>query len=680
LRPILLSLLFAIAVAVNLRANHVQITYYVAFLAAVWWLAEAVAAVRLGRVGRFAGSTLALGAGAVAGVLMSAQPYLATWVYKAQSIRAAGEGGGMAWERAMAWSQGYGELLTLLVAGAYGGGGQTYWGPKPFTAGPHYLGVVVLLLAVFGVLGVRRRAATGIAIGAVLMTLFALGENLPVLNRFMFDAFPLFDSFRAPETWLIAVALAAAVLAAYGVYWVCRREVSADAETRKTRYIYLGLAGGAAVLVLVWLVGPSLASFSREGERDEIVQALSQQAGVSADDPRLAGAADEVQSQLRTERSGAMRGDALRSLIFLGLAAGLLVAYRREKLPSWVVQGGLAALVLIDLGGVSRRYFNEESPALRRTSDQAAAIPRYSFDTFIQERVAEEGGPGAFRVLPFVPALGLTPTADGRSAFYYESVGGNHGAKLALFERFSDQVLFSGPTGVNDRALDLLSVRYVVAQGALPDMQAVYQDPETGVLVLENPDVLPRAWLVDSVRVVDEEASLAALLNAPTFEPARTALISPPVGVGIDLDFYNGPAVATAAPADTGGAAAPADTGAAAVAASDTTTLVRRQRFTPREIVYEVRTDRPRVLVFSEVFYPHGWTATVDDAPAPILRADMLLRAVPVPSGRHLVRLRYDPPSHRTGVRVSVISALIVYLAAVALAGLLWYRQGHRPK
>jgi hypothetical protein len=173
---------------------------------------------------------------------------------------------------------------------------------------------------------------------------------------------------------------------------------------------------------------------------------------------------------------------------------------------------------------------------------------------------------------------------------------------------------------------------------------------------------------VDSVRVVDDEEQLVARLTSPTFDPARVALVSPPIGAEIDLDFYNGP-VARAAQPDTTGAAV-----------ADTTTLVRRQRFTLSEIVYEVRTDRPRLLVFSEVYYPHGWTATVDDAPAPILRADMLLRAVPVPSGRHLVRLQFDPPSHRTGVRVSVISALLVYLATIALAGLLWYRRGHRPR
>jgi hypothetical protein len=338
------------------------------------------------------------------------------------------------------------------------------------------------------------------------------------------------------------------------------------------------------------------------------------------------------------------------------------------------MQGGLALLVLVDLGGVARRYFSEDNPSLVRNDDPSTAVPRYEFDTFVQERMSEAGGPGAFRVLPFVPALGLTPTSDGRSAYFYESIGGYHGAKLALFEEFSDRLLYTGPTGISDRALDLLSVRYVIAQGALPGMPAVFQDQQNGALVLENTDAMPRAFLVDSVHVVADDDELVARMTDASFNPRTTAFLSAPVGDEVDVEFYNGPASLpqTVVPRDSAAAPVPA--------ADDTTIAVRLQRFTPREIVYQVRTDRPRFMVFSEVYYPDGWTARVDDGLAPILRADFLFRAVPVPAGRHLVTMRFDPPAHRIGVQVSAITSLIVYLGAFALAGLLWYREGHRTK
>jgi len=112
---------------------------------------------------------------------------------------------------------------------------------------------------------------------------------------------------------------------------------------------------------------------------------------------------------------------------------------------------------------------------------------------------------------------------------------------------------------------------------------------------------------------------------------------------------------------------APADSGRASV---------ELERFEPDEIVYRVQTDRPRLLVASEVYYPAGWTATINVEPSPIVRTDFLLRGVPMPAGEHIVTLRYRPATKALGARISWVAALLVYLGAIALAGLLWYRRG----
>jgi hypothetical protein len=366
---------------------------------------------------------------------------------------------------------------------------------------------------------------------------------------------------------------------------------------------------------------------------------------VGASDPRVQAAAAQYLTEQRAERAAMFRSDAGRGLLFLALGAALVVLYRRETVRQWVAVWGLVLLVTVDLWGVARRYLNEDAEALRPRREAADAVPEYDYDRFLQNQAEMAGGPGHFRVLP----LDTAPTSDARTSFFHESTGGYHGAKLALYQDYLDRLLLTGEGGINDNALDLLSTRYVVARGPLPGLAPVYQSAETGLLVLENPDYLPRAFFVDSVAVIADEEAMLARLRAPDAGLRHTAYL------------YDPPP------------APPAPVDSASVAE------VELQRYTPREIVWKVRTDRPRLLVATEVYYPAGWHATVDGAEAPILRVDHLLRGVSVPAGEHIVAMQFDPPTHRTGFLVSLVASLLVYLGVVALGGLLWYRRGH-PK
>ncbi len=642
-RTLLGGLLFAIALAVNLRAGHVQITYYVAFMIGIAWIVEGVQALREKQGRAFAISTGALALGSILALLMVAQPYLIQAEYKAFTIRAAGEGGGLGWEYAMRWSQGWGELVTLLIPDAYGGGSsQVYWGAKPGTAGPHYVGVIVLVLAGLALYGVRRRLVWGLGIAAGLMTLFALGEHFAVLNRLMFAFFPLFDAFRVPETWLVAVALALAVLAGFGVYYVARREPTPEGVAAKTRAVYVAL-GVTGALLLILLVGHgALFSFEKPSELAQIQQAVASQAGVPAGDPRVAQYATQALAEVKAERVDRFTGDAVRALLFLLAAGALLVLQRLGKIPSWALQVGLLLLVTVDLWGVDRRYFNAEDPALRDRSEIEAQIPQYGFDRFIEARVEVAGGPGHFRTLP----LALNAFNDGRTPYFYESVGGYHGAKLALFQDYVDHLLTNPDGTLNPNGLDLLSTRYVISRGPIPGLTQVFEDPQTGMVVLENPNALPRAFFVGATEVVEGQEAAFERLRNPAFDLRTTALLSEPSPV-------------EAAPID-----------------STSTATVALARFGPREIVWQVETDRPRLLVVDEIYYPAGWHASIGSEPVPILRADYLLRAVPIPAGSHILTMRFDPPRHALGIRISTLATALVYLGALLFAGLLWLRRG----
>lgn len=646
-RPRLLAgLLFAIALAVNLRAGHPQITYYALFTLGIWWIGEGIAAWRQGSLAAFGRSTGWLALGSVLAALMVAYPYLLQAEYKDYTIRgaasAAAGGADTAFDYAMAWSQGAGELLTLVVAGAYGGGGGTYWGPKIFTAGPHYVGGIVFMLAIVALALARSRALVlSLGTAVLLMVLFSLGEHLESFNRLMYNVFPLFDAFRVPETWLSMVALVLALLAGMGATTLLRDDALTDeASHRRTRIVYAIAGGAVAVSLLIFLVGPSMLSFSKTGELEQAVQQIAQGNNVSPSDPRVLDAAQQAIRGFETERATLFRADALRTFFFLLLGAGLIAAHRMRKLPAWLLLGGLALLVTIDLFGVGRRYLDDK--ALVPDVGLEALVPSYPFDDFILARVAEAGGPGHFRVLSLESG---NPSQGARPAYFYESLNGYHGAKLRLFQDFLDHLLTTPEGQLSPNALRLLGTRFIVARGTLPGYNVVFQDETTGLLVLEDPEVLPRAFFASELERLPDVPAMWERIQSAGFNPARTALV------------FEGTTVATT----------PVD--------SASTARVVLEAFGPREIVWQVETDAPRLLVAGEIYYPAGWKAFVDGTETPIHQVNYLLRGVEVPAGAQQVTMSFEPASYRLSLWLSGLSVLLVYGGVLALLVLGWRRR-----
>ncbi len=645
---LLASLLFGGTLALQLRAQHPQITYYVMMVIGIWWVVELVGAMRndrstrLPKVGK---STAWLALGTVLALLVVAQPYLATYEYKAYSIRGAavegggGGGGNMGWDRAMMWSQGPGELITLAVADAYGGG-EAYWGPKPFTEGPHYLGGIVLALAILALWRVRSNAVYGLGLGALATTLFALGRHAAWINGPMFEFFPFFDAFRAPETWLSITALALAVLAGIGLDYALTPSESKSAEEGRRRSIYLALGGAIGVVLLLLVANDTFLSFERPNERQRIAQAIQQQRpDLSVQNPQVQQFIDQQIQQQKTTRQDKFQQDAIRTLLFLGIAVFLLGLYRNENVPRWAAGGLIALLVVVDLWGVGKRHLNENTMTQARSAEQQIAT--YGFDAFVKEQVQAAGGPGHFRTL----SLEQNPTNNARPSYHYEQTGGYHGAKLQRYQNYIDHILRLDRGQPNENALDLMNTRYIIARQQLPGTRVAYQDEQTGLMVLENTDYVPRAYFVGQTEVIDDPQETWQRLRDAAFAPQQTAILPAPLDRPIT----------------------PID--------SASTAEVTLQQYTPREITWQVQTDAPRLLVVSEVYYPAGWTATIDGAPAPIHRVNYLLRAVHVPAGEHTITMRFAPPVHTTGVWVSGVSTAFVYGGVLVLLGLPYARR-----
>jgi hypothetical protein len=193
-------------------------------------------------------------------------------------------------------------------------------------------------------------------------------------------------------------------------------------------------------------------------------------------------------------------------------------------------------------------------------------------------------------------------------------------------------------------AWDLLAGRALVTRDAarmaqLPGLVPVADPAATGspYSVLENLRALPRAGVSFGAVVEPDPAQRLALLSRPDFDPRRALVLDEPPP-------ESAPAAATGDPAAAGTVAWEADE--------------------PERVVLLATSDRPAYVWLSDTWRP-GWEATVDGAPAPLLRANHAFRAVPVPAGEHRVELRYRPGAVRLGAGLSLLGAL--GLAALGL-------------
>lgn len=643
-RTLVSALLFAIALAVNLRAGHVQITYYVTMAAGIWWLVEGVHAFRSGDRAAFLRGTGMLAIGSVLGLMMVAQPYMSHAEITPYTIRGASSGGGaggMAWEYAMAWSQGPGELMTLLIADAYGGASPNYWGAKTFTGGPHYFGMITIVLLALAFWKVRDRATLSLSIALLATILFALGENLALLNRPMFNFFPLFDAFRVPETWLSMSALLAALMAARGMATLKR--AADQSGSLLARPAFRLIAGFGALLLVMNVMGTTLFSFEKPGERAQIeAQIERSNPGVSMSDPRVQQFVDGQMAEITAERIDVFSKDAFRSLFVVVLLGTLFYLLVQRRLPYWVVGFVILVIVVVDLTGIARRHINEE--ALSPASDPSESVREFGFDRYLVAERERQGGEGSFRVLSL--EFGQHPVQNARPSYFHESLGGYSGAKLRLYQDFLDHLLFGGPQGVNGAALDMMDVGYLVASGGLPGFVPVYQDEETGQGVFRNQERPGRAWLVDSVAVLPGHEAVWSDINAPDFDPAVTALVTDEVAID-----------------------------AAALTGPSDSTRVKTISYTAEDMTFRASTDRTRLMVVSEIFYPPGWQATVDGESTPIVQVNHLLRGVVVPAGSHEVRMTFAPPAYQRSWWITATGTGLTYGLLLVFGLLAWRRR-----
>ena len=521
------------------------------------------------------------------------------------------------------WSYGIDETFTFLIPGFKGGSSNFPIGTKSHT----YQSLVKLGVPAGSARsfcasaplywGDQPFTAGNVYMGAIVCFLFLLGCLI----------------VPGPYKWALLAATVLSTMLAWGsnCMWLTKLFFNYFPMYNKFRAVSsILIVAEIAMPLLGFLAVKALmeGSVPREKARKSIYIAGGVTAGLclffallggslmsftGAADPQIASQLpDSVFAALVQDRADLFRSDAWRSFALVAAAAVLLFLFNEKKLKTGWLTLLLGVLVLVDMWPVDRRYFN----------DDWFKTPKATQDTFTEQpwetRILMDPDPH-FRVMN----LASNTFNEARTSYRLKSIGGYHAAKLRRYQDLIDEHL----SQLHLPVIGMLNAKYLVTPG---------EDGQPKVQV--NPYALGNAWFVEDIRIVDGANAESDALNE--IDPATTAVVDRP------FEAF----VTNAHP----GVAEDAD--------------VWLTVYTPKQLDYEYTTSQPGTLVFSEIYYPHGWKVTIDGEPVDHFRADYTLRALNVPAGSHHITFLFDPDSVRKGDRIAVACVVAMYL--IILAGI----------
>lgn len=638
------------SLGLELAFNHIQITYYLGIALLLLFIFELVWAIRGKELRKFGISTAVLAAAAIMAVLPGTTNLWTTYEYGAYSIRGASElsapegqkqSSGLDKDYALSWSYGKKETPTLLIPNVVGGASEaigdavakvksvkdpqildavaqqsSYWGGRSFTSGPVYVGAIVCFLFFLGCFYYKGRLKWWLIAATVVSIMLAWGKNFSILTDPMFDYFPLYNKFRTVEMALVIATVTIPMLGMLGLKRLC--DYPEDIKYQPGKFFgALGLTAGVALILAA--VPTLFYDFLSPEEASSL-------AGLKAQNP-VYGLLEQGMVEARV---GILRADAVRSAVMIILASGALWFFSVRKINAKIMLATVGVLTLIDLWAVDRRYLSTDM--FKSKSETTGTFAMQKADKAIL----------ADKTPHRVMALYCNPFNEVYTSYFHHSIGGYHGAKLRRYQDVIDrylgqdwQKLTQAVKGSDYAAIDA-TLRDSKALAMLNCRYLIY-NPQADPIV--NRYAQPEAWYVSSARrggSADEAIYLIGQLDI-----ANECVVENTAGGAFDVD---------------------------------SAAWVHQTAYTPSTVSYECSSANDGMIVFSEIYYPAGWHATIDGQEAEILRADYILRALRVPAGQHKIEFYFAPESYSKGYAVSVVASVLVVLlilggAAYALFG-----------
>ncbi|MDR6302175.1 YfhO family protein [Mesonia maritima] len=625
------GLLLALGMALEISANHFQMTYYLLLLVIVLGFVYFIDFFKKKKLPQFFS---ALGVMAVAVILAigaNATNLLATQEYTQFSTRGkseisinpdgtpdASQKAGLDYDYITEYSYGGWETFNLFIPRFMGGssseelstesasynyllnlgatpqqaksfteGAPTYWGEQTYIGAPAYIGASVIFLFVFALFLVRGKLKWWVVGGSILALFLSLGDNFSGLTKFFIENVPLYNKFRAVSSIQVIIELCVPILAVVGLAKLFQSRIENDAKKNALKWATI-IAGGLSVFFL--LMKSVLFDFSTDSDRMFIEQL-----------------GPDFINALIEDRKAMFTTDAIRSLVFVLLIASLIWFYLKNKLSHNLVIAGVALLILVDLIAVDKRYVNEEDFVSKRQMEEP-----FQMTATDQEILQDEGH---YRVLD----LSGSPLNSARASYFHNSLGGYHAAKPKRIQQLFDFHIYKG----NKEVLNMLNTKYSIHSN------------QGKVMMQENFEANGNAWFVENIKIVENAND--EILALDSLNTKKTAIVQQEFEEFIVKKKF----------------------------AADSSATIQLESYQPNKLTYSYKTENDRVAVFSEIYYPGGWVARVDGKEIPHFRADFVLRAALLPAGNHELTFSFEPAVIQTGSMLSLISCIILLILLI---------------
>jgi hypothetical protein len=620
-----------LATALEIYANHPQMTYYMAFIILILGIVELIEAVKSKEVPTFIKQAGLIILAMVLGLGVNSTRLLSMKQYADYSTRGKSEltinvdgtkkvaSNGLDKDYITEYSYGKAETFNLLIPRYMGGGTVeklnknsntyevvkslagpkqadgfveqvlTYWGVQPIVEAPAYIGAIMFFLFFLGVFLIKGKYKYWLVAATVFSILMSWGKNLEFLTNFFIDYVPLYNKFRAVSSIQVIAELCVPLLGILALKEFFSKEIPLEEKKnalKKALYVVVGLI----VVGLFYAYGFS----TFEGTRDAQYKSY----------PGLIDA-------IIADRKSMLLKDSLQSIVLISLSFGLLWFLLKEKLNQGKVILGLGILILFDLVSVDKRYVNEDDFKPARKIDKpfvASAADKQILKDKSHYRVAN---------------FSVNPLKDGRTSYFHKSIGGYHAAKLGRYQELFDFQISKN----NLEVLNMLNVKYFI-----------FNDQTGKEQVQINPDANGNAWIVDELKIAN--SANEEITGLDSLQTKQQAIVSIHDSADIAAKLKGN-------------------------IEKDSIATIRLVNYDLTELEYESNTTRDQFVVFSEIYYKDGWNAYVDGNLVPHYRVDYVLRGMIIPSGKHTIKFKFEPTVISNGNTITLISYALLFLVPI---------------